>query len=63
MLLYISFHAVGIILLIQVETVSRIIGAFWLLISVLLFNYGLYRVLKEVCFVREANVNYLPDER
>lgn len=57
MLLYIGFHVIGVILLLQDSIVSKIIGAFWLALSVLAFNYGLYKIVKEICFVRDAQVN------
>ena len=51
-LLYIGFHTVGVILVIQPEVVSRVIGGFWLLMCIILFNYGLYKVVAETCYVR-----------
>lgn len=60
MLLYLGFHAVGIILIMQAETTSRIIGAAWLLVCIVMFNYGLYRIVKEVCYIREVKVGYEP---
>lgn len=59
-MLYIGFHTVGIILILQDQLVSRIIGIFWLIISIIAFNYGLYKIIKEICYVREAEVKYDP---
>jgi len=59
MLLYIGFHVIGVVLLLQDSIVSKIIGAFWLALSVLAFNYGLYKIVKELCFVRDAQVNQI----
>jgi succinate-acetate transporter protein len=58
MLLYIGFHAVGVVLIMQDQLISRIIGVFWLVLSIVAFNYGLYKIVKEVCYIREAQVNY-----
>jgi hypothetical protein len=60
MLLYLGFHAVGVILIMQDEITSIIIGVFWLLVCIIMFNYGLYRICKEVCYVREVKVSYEP---
>jgi len=60
LLLYLGFHAVGVILVMQEQVTSRVIGAFWLLICVIMFNFGLYRIGKEVCFIREVTVSYAP---
>ena len=59
MLLYIGFHVIGVVLLLQDSIVSKIIGAFWLALSVLAFNYGLYKIVKKLCFVRDAQVNQI----
>ena len=59
MLLYIGFHVIGVVLLLQDSIVSKIIGAFLLALSVLAFNYGLYKIVKELCFVRDAQVNQI----
>ena len=60
--LYVAFHAVGVVLLIQPETVSKVIGGFWLLMCIILFNYGLYKIVCESCYVNEAKVHYRPRE-
>jgi hypothetical protein len=57
MLLYIGFHVIGVVLILQESMVSKIIGTFWLALSFLAFNYGLYKIVKELCFVRDAQVN------
>lgn len=46
MVLYLGFHAVGVILILQDQLISRIIGVIWLLLSVIAFNYGLYKIVK-----------------
>lgn len=61
MLLYIGFHAVGVVLIMQDQLISRIIGVFWLILSIIAFNYGLYKIIKEVCYIREAKVNYFEE--
>jgi hypothetical protein len=57
MLLYVGFHTIGVILILQDSVVSKVIGAFWLAFSLACFNYGLYKIVKELCFVRDAQVN------
>jgi len=57
MLLYIGFHVIGIVLLLQDSIVSKVIGGFWLLLSTIAFNYGLYKIVKEAFFIRDAQVN------
>ena len=44
MFLYIGFHAVGVILLIQPEIITKVIGGFWLIMCIVLFNYALYKI-------------------
>lgn len=61
MILYFGFHIVGVLLIVQKELLTRVIGAFWLLLSMGVFNYGLYKVMREICYVREVKVNYQPE--
>lgn len=42
----------GVILIMQPETVSKVVGIFWLLLSFIAFNYGFYKLVREICYVR-----------
>ena len=61
MFLYIGFHAVGVVLILQEDLVSRVIGVVWLLVVMVMFNYALWKIVKEVCYVKEAKVSYRPE--
>lgn len=55
-LMYIGFHTVGIILLIQDSVISKIIGGLWLGASIVGFNYGLYKIITSSFIIREASI-------
>jgi len=50
--MYIGFHIVGIILILQESSISKIIGAIWLGASIIGFNYGLYKIISHSLIVR-----------
>lgn len=56
MLLYVGFHVVGVIIIIQETLLAKVIGSIWLTITVIAFNYGLYKLVKKLLTVREAQI-------
>ncbi len=56
MLLYVGFHVVGIIIIIQESLLARVIGAVWLAATIIAFNFGLYNLVRKLLTVREAQV-------
>jgi hypothetical protein len=56
LVLYVGFHVVGVIIVMQDSLIGRIIGSFWLTATVIGFNYGLFRIIRKLLMVREAAV-------
>jgi hypothetical protein len=56
MLLYVGFHVVGIIIIIQESLLARVIGGVWLAATLIAFNFGLYKLARKLFTVREAQV-------
>jgi hypothetical protein len=52
LLLYIGFHVVGIIIIVQDSLFAKIIGAVWLTAAIVAFNYGLYKLARKLFTVR-----------
>lgn len=60
MLLYIGFHVVGVIIIIQDTLLAKVIGSVWLAATVVAFNFGLYKLTRKLFTVREAQVTEVP---
>jgi len=56
MILYIGFHVVGVIIIVQDSLIAKIIGSFWLGATIIGFNYGLYKIIKKLFMVRDAEI-------
>lgn len=56
MLLYVGFHVVGVIIIIQASLLAWIIGGVWLAATLIAFNFGLYKLIRKLFTVREAQV-------
>lgn len=56
MLLYVGFHVVGIIIIIQDSLLARVVGGVWLVATLIAFNFGLYKLTRKLFTVREAQV-------
>ena len=51
-ILYIGFHVVGIVIIVQDTVLAKIIGAVWLSATVIAFNYGLYKIIRKLFTIR-----------
>ena len=56
LLLYVGFHVVGVIIIVQDTLLAKVIGAVWLTATVIAFNFGLYKLVRKLFTVREAQV-------
>lgn len=62
LLLYVGFHVVGVIIIIQDSLLAKVIGSVWLTATVIAFNYGLYKLVRKLLTVREAQVVESPTD-
>ena len=56
MLLYVGFHVVGVVIIIQDSLLAKVIGSVWLAATLMAFNFGLYKLVRKLFTVREAQV-------
>jgi hypothetical protein len=61
LLLYVGFHVVGVIIIIQDSLLAKVIGSVWLAATVVAFNFGLYKLIRKLFTVREAQVMDVPE--
>jgi hypothetical protein len=61
LLLYVGFHVVGVIIIIQDSLLARVIGSVWLAATIIAFNFGLYKLVRKLFTVREAQVMEVAD--
>jgi hypothetical protein len=56
LLLYVGFHVVGVVIIIQDSLLAKVIGSVWLAATLVAFNFGLYKLVRKLFTVREAQV-------
>ena len=62
-LLYVGFHGVGLLIVLQDSLMARIIGGIWLLAAVVGFNLAVYKIVSKTCIVRDPTVQVVERER
>lgn len=53
---------VGIVIIVQDTILAKIIGSVWLTATVVAFNYGLYKIIRKLFTIREAQVMEVGEE-
>ena len=56
MLLYVGFHAVGVVIIMQDSLLGKVIGSVWLAATLIAFNFALYKLVRKLFTMREAQV-------